>query len=75
MELKNSGPLDLKRNLPGPRKRTENTEKEEEGKRRKEKSVATGVRMKVHAFFLRRNTLLPLVPTVVMERARPPPKN
>lgn len=46
--------------------------KEEGGE---EKSVATGVRMKVHVFFLRRNTLLPLVPPAVMEEARPPPKN
>lgn len=31
------------------------------GRGREEKSAATGVRMKVHVFFLRRNTLLPLV--------------
>lgn len=39
------------------------------GRKREEKSVATGVRMKVHVFFLRRNTLLPLVSAAVMEGA------
>lgn len=39
------------------------------GEEREEKSAATGVRMKVHVFFLRRNTLLPLVLAAVMEGA------
>lgn len=44
------------------------------GRTRGEKLRYTGVRMKVHVFFLRRNTLLPLVPPAVMEEARPPPR-
>jgi len=59
--------------VPEPRtKRRGGREGKEE---REEKSIATGVRMKVHVFFLRRNTLLPLVPPAVMEGARPPSKN
>ncbi|XP_032688299.1 uncharacterized protein LOC116852245 [Odontomachus brunneus] len=42
--------------------REEQEENEQRDRGKRERSVTTGVMMKVHVFFLRRNTLLPLVP-------------